>query len=194
MTPERCFDPRSGAYRKDVSVLIEGDRIRSVGPSTDLRREAAPRVEEIKLEGATVLPGLVDVHTHLLASMSEGRYGYHLTLLTKSTPLRALEGAAAARATLRAGVTTARDVGNEGSGFADVALRDAIASGLVEGPRMQVATRAIAAIGQYMPFGISTELENFPRGAEMVSGAEAARCAARTQIGAGADLLKVYAD
>jgi imidazolonepropionase-like amidohydrolase len=89
---------------------------------------------------------------------------------------------------------TVRDVENEGSGYADVALRDAIEQGLVEGPRMQVATRAIAAVGQYNPFGVSPDLKDFPTGAQMVSGVEEARRAVREQIGYGADLIKVYAD
>jgi imidazolonepropionase-like amidohydrolase len=87
-----------------------------------------------------------------------------------------------------------RDVENEGSGYADVALRTAIDEGLVDGPRMLVATRAIAAVGQYNPFGISPDLANFPTGAQMISGVEEARRAVREQIGQGADLIKVYAD
>ena len=83
---------------------------------------------------------------------------------------------------------------SEGSGYADVALRDAINQGLAEGPRMQVATRAIAAVGQYYPFGVSPDLTDFPTGAQMVSGVEEARRAVREQIGNGADLIKVYAD
>jgi imidazolonepropionase-like amidohydrolase len=117
-----------------------------------------------------------------------------LNLATKSQAFRALEGAYDARITLRAGFTTVRDVENEGSGYADVALRDAINQGLAEGPRMQVATRAIAAVGQYNPFGVSADLTDFPTGAQMVSGVEEARRAAREQIGHGADLIKVYAD
>ena len=105
-----------------------------------------------------------------------------------------LEGAADARATLHAGFTSVRDVESEGSGYADVALRDAINQGLVEGPRMQVATRAIAAIGQYNPFGVSPDLVDFPTGAQMISGIEQARSAVREQLGHGADLIKVYAD
>jgi imidazolonepropionase-like amidohydrolase len=91
-------------------------------------------------------------------------------------------------------VTSVRDVESEGSGYADVALRDAIEQGLAEGPRMQVATLAIAAVGQYSPFGISPDLKGFPTGAQMVSGVEEARRAVREQIGHGADLIKVYAD
>jgi imidazolonepropionase-like amidohydrolase len=85
-------------------------------------------------------------------------------------------------------------VENEGAAYADVALRDAIEQGLTEGPRMQVATRTIAAVGQYNPFGISPDLSDFPTGAQMVSGQEEARRAVREQIGHGADLIKVYAD
>jgi imidazolonepropionase-like amidohydrolase len=139
----------------------------------------------------TLLPGLIDSHTHLLASR-DGEYG--MMLLTKSQAYRALEGASNARHTLLAGYTAVRDVESEGSGYADVALRDAINRGLVEGPRMKVATRAIAVIGQYMPFGVSPDLPDFPHGAQMISGVEDARRAVREQIGYGADLIKIYAD
>ena len=87
-----------------------------------------------------------------------------------------------------------RDVENEGSDYADVALRDAIREGFIEGPRMQVATRGIAAVGKYFPFGVSPDLASFPTGAQMVSGVEEARRAVREQLGRGADLIKIYAD
>jgi imidazolonepropionase-like amidohydrolase len=148
----------------------------------------------IDLGQATVLPGLLDCHTHLMARIPDTPDGYTLNLATKSQAFRALEGAADARVTLYAGFTTVRDVENEGSGYADVALRDAIEQGLVEGPRMQVATRAIAAVGQYNPFRVSPDLTDFPTGAQMISGVEEARRAVREQIGHGADLIKVYAD
>jgi len=115
-------------------------------------------------------------------------------LLTKSQAYRTLEGASNARRTLMAGYTTVRDVESEGSGYADVALRDAINRGLVEGPRMQVATRSIAVIGQMEPFGVSPDLPDFPHGAQMISGVEEARRAVREQIGYGADLIKIFAD
>jgi imidazolonepropionase-like amidohydrolase len=118
--------------------------------------------------------------------------GSYPTILLKHP--RALEGAFDARLTLNAGFTTVRDVESEGSGYADVALREAIGQGLAEGPRMQVATRGIAAVGQYEPFGVSPDLTDFPTGAQMVSGVEEARRAVREQIGHGADLIKVYAD
>jgi hypothetical protein len=112
---------------------------------------------------------------------------------TKSQAFRAPEGAANARITLYAGFTTVRDVENEGSRYADVALRDGIKQGLVDGPRMQVATRAIAAVGQYNPFGVSPDLTDFPTGAQMVSAAEEARRAVRQQIGHGAT-DQIYTD
>lgn len=187
----RILDVRSGTYLTDSVVLIEGDRIEAIGPSLTLD----PGTEVIDLGTATLLPGLIDVHTHLLANIEAGiDHGYAAMLLEKSQAYRALEGAANARRTLLAGFTTVRDVENEGSWYADVALRDAIERGLVEGPRMRVATRGIAAVGQYVPFGISPDLPNFPRGAQMVSGPEEARRAVREQIGNGADLIKVYAD
>lgn len=129
-----------------------------------------------------------------MARIPDTPNGYILTMATKSQAFRALEGAYDARITLNAGFTTVRDVESEGSGYADVALRDAINQGLAEGPRMLVATRGIAAVGQYEPFGVSSDLVDFPTGAQMVSGVEDAMRAVREQIGHGADLIKVYAD
>ncbi len=189
----RVLDVRAGSYVKNAAVYIEGERIMAVGPAADFVK-ASPSATVIDLGDATVLPGLIDCHTHLMARIPDRPGGYGLNLLTKSQAYRALEGAANARATLNAGFTTVRDVESEGSGYADVALRDAIIAGLVEGPRMRVATRGIAAVGQYLPFGISPDLSNFPTGAQMVSGPEEARRAVREQIGHGADLIKVYAD
>lgn len=183
----RILDVRAGTFLTDGVVLVEGNRIKAVGQ----RLEVDAGAEVIDLGPVTLLPGLIDAHSHLLAS-SASEYG--TMLLTKSQAYRALEGAAHARRTLLAGFTTVRDVENEGSGYADVALRDAIRRGLVEGPRMLVATRGIAAIGQYPPFGVSPDLPDFPHGAQMVSGLEEARRAVREQIGNGADLIKVYAD
>lgn len=190
----RLLDVRTGRYTENAGILIEGDRVKEIGSAVDLAQHATNAAAVIDLGRATVLPGLVDCHTHLMARIPNTADGYTLNLATKSQAFRALEGAADARVTLYAGFTTVRDVENEGSGYADVALRDAIEQGLVEGPRMQVATRAIAAVGQYNPFGVSPDLTNFPTGAQMISGVEEARRAVREQIGHGADLIKVYAD
>jgi len=188
------LDVRKGSYIDNAALLIEGDRIKQVGPAAEIQSHAPKSAKVIDLGRATLLPGLIDCHTHIMARIPEGDDGYTLNLATKSQAFRALEGAYNARTTLAAGYTTVRDVESEGSGYADVALRDAINQGLAEGPRMQVSTRAIAAVGQYFPFGISPDLANFPTGAQMISGVEEARRAAREQLGHGADLIKVYAD
>ncbi len=190
----RVLDVRKGSYVENAAVWIEGDRIKEVGSASDVQAHAPKSAAVIDLGRATVLPGLIDCHTHIMARIPDDDDGYILNLATKSQAFRALEGAYNARITLQAGYTTIRDVESEGSGYADVALRDAISQGLAEGPRMQVATRAIAAVGQYNPFGVSPDLPDFPTGAQMVSGVEEARRAVREQLGHGADLIKVYAD
>ncbi|MGC1434298.1 MAG: amidohydrolase family protein [Terriglobales bacterium] len=186
----RMLDVNSGSMVREAVILIQDEKITAVGASLKIPAGA----EVVDLGDATLLPGLIDCHTHLMARIPDDPQGYGLTLLTKSQAFRALEGAADARVTLRAGFTAVRDVESEGSGYADVALRDAINEGLVDGPRMQVATRGIAAVGKYFPFDISPDLVDFPTGAQMISGPEEARRAAREQIGHGANLLKVYAD
>jgi len=183
----RLLDVKTGLLITNAVVLVEGERISAVGSGLSI----PPGASVIDLGDVTLLPGLIDCHTHLLASR-DGEYA--AMLLTKSQAYRALEGASNARRTLLAGYTAVRDVESEGSGYADAALRDAINRGLVEGPRMKVATRAIAVIGQYQPFGVSPDLPDFPHGAQMISGVEEARRAVREQIGYGADLIKIYAD
>jgi imidazolonepropionase-like amidohydrolase len=190
----RLLDVRKGVYLENAAIWIEGDRIKEVGRASDIQSHAPKTAHLIDLGRATLLPGLIDCHTHIMARIPEGDDGYILNLATKSQAFRALEGAYNARITLQAGYTTIRDVESEGSGYSDVALRDAINQGLAEGPRMQVATRAIAAVGQYNPFGVSPDLPDFPTGAQMISGVDEARRAVREQIGHGADLIKVYAD
>ena len=190
----KLLDVGKGSYVENAAIWIEADRIKEAGRFADIQPHAPKDAKLIDLSQFTVLPGLIDCHTHIMARIPNGPDGYTLNLATKSQAFRALEGAYDARITLRAGFTTVRDVESEGSGYADVALRDAINQGLAEGPRMQVATRAIAAVGQYNPFGVSADLTDFPTGAQMVSGVEEARRAAREQIGHGADLIKVYAD
>jgi imidazolonepropionase-like amidohydrolase len=190
----KVLDVRKGGYIENAGIWIEGEKIKEVGRASDIQPHVPKNTRVIELGRATVLPGLIDCHTHVMAREPGGPDGYTLMLATKSQAFRALEGAYDARITLQAGFTTIRDVESEGSGYADVALRDAVEQGLAEGPRMQVATRAIAAVGQYNPFGISPDLVNFPTGAQMISGQEEARRAVREQIGHGADLVKVYAD
>jgi imidazolonepropionase-like amidohydrolase len=190
----RLLDVRVGEYVENGEVLVEGDRVKAVGSMVKSPLEVGENLRVIDVGDLTLLPGLIDCHTHLMARIPEGSDSYRLNLLTKSEAFRALEGAANAKAVLNAGFTSVRDVESEGAGYSDVALRDAINQGLVEGPRMQVATRGIAAVGQYHPFGISSNLSGFPTGAQMVNGLEEARRAVREQVGHGADLIKVYAD
>jgi hypothetical protein len=132
----RLLDVRKGTYIENAGVWVERGHIKEVGLIGPIEGPAPKDATIIDLSRATVLPGLIDCHTHLLARFADSPDGYLLGLATKSEAFRALEGAASARATLNAGFTTVRDVENEGSGYADVALRDAINQGLVEGPRM----------------------------------------------------------
>jgi imidazolonepropionase-like amidohydrolase len=185
----QMLDMRTGTLIQNAVILIEGDRISAVGPNISVPGDATV----LDLQNVTVLPGLIDGHSHLVARNAPGA-DYGTTLLKKSQAFRVLEGAFNARLTLQAGFTTVRDLETEGAGYADVALRDAIDQGLVQGPRMQVATRAITAYGTYSPSGVSPDIHDFPTGAQMVNGADEARRAAREQIYYGADLLKVYAD
>ena len=190
----KLLDVRKGVYVQNAAILVEGDRIKEVGMLTDIQPRVPADARIFDLSQYTVLPGLIDCHTHIMARFADVDDAYLLALAKDSEAYRALEGAANARLTLQAGFTTVRDAESEGSGYADVALRDAIRQGLVEGPRMQVATRGIAAVGQYNPFHVSPDLRDFPTGAQMISGVEEARRAVREQIGNGADLIKVYAD
>ncbi len=161
----RLLDVRKGIYVENAAIWIDGDRIKEAGRASDVQAHAPKDAKVIDLGGATLLPGLIDCHTHIMARFDDSDNGYIVGLATKSQAVRALEGAYDARITLQAGYTTVRDVENEGSEYADVALRDAISQGLADGPRMQVATRAIAAVGQYNPFGVSPDLKTFPTGA-----------------------------
>lgn len=190
LTAERMLDVTTGRYVAKPVLVIEKGKISRIGTASELGNRPAGAVV-IDLGRATLLPGLIDCHSHLL--MHENSR-YAATLTEKPQAQRVLEGAASARVTLHAGITTVRDLGSEGALYADAALRDAIKRGLVEGPRLQVATRAIAAIGQYNPFRVSPDLVDFPTGAQEISGVDEARRAVRTQIKFGADVIKVYAD
>ena len=145
--------------------------------------------DAIELGDVTLLPGLIDAHEHVMSDQT----GTYLEMLQVSEGLRTLSGAASARAILHAGYTTVRDCGNEGMQYADVALRDAIARGELEGPRLFVATRMIAAINGYFPLDVPAGVVRLT-GAQEIHGAEEAERVAKEQLAKGADLLKVYAD
>jgi imidazolonepropionase-like amidohydrolase len=184
--PSALFD---GHDRRDGwSVLIEGDRIAAAGP--DL---AAPDgARSIDLPGATLLPGLIDLHTHLLLHPYAER-PWADQVLRDPESFRVARAVGAARRTLAAGFTTVRDLGTEGAGEADVGLRRAVAEGVIAGPRIVCVTRAIVARGTYGPTGFHSGC-CVPQGAEDVDGPESILRAVRTQIARGADWIKVYAD
>ncbi|HWW33048.1 MAG TPA: amidohydrolase family protein [Steroidobacteraceae bacterium] len=174
-------------------VLTDGAHIAAVGPAASVHAPAGAEV--IELPGATLLPGLMDIHSHLFL------HPYNETVwndqvLKEPVPYRTLRAAVQARATLLAGFTTLRDLGTEGAEYADVSLRQAIEDGLIEGPRLFVATRAIVATGSYgpAPRGLRPDVCCTPQGAEEASGIPEVIRAVREQAGRGADWIKVYAD
>lgn len=187
LRPARVFDGVDPRPHEGWSVLVRGERIEAVGPS--LRAPAGARV--IDLPGMTLIPGLIEGHSHLFLHPYD-ETSWDDQVLKEPQALRTARAVNHARDTLMAGFTTVRDLGTEGAGYADVGLRQAIEQGIVPGPRMLVATRALVATASYAPQ--SPDPENpVPQGAEEADG-EALVTAARRQIGRGADVLKLYAD
>lgn len=182
--------PDGGSLLADHDVLVLDGRIAAVGPAGTV--VAPADAAEIDLAGRSLLPGLIDLHSHLLLHPYD-ETPWNDQVLKESLELRTLRAVPAARATLAAGFTTLRDLGTEGAAFADVALRDAIEQGIVEGPRLFVATRALVATGCYGPSGFDPRFD-VPKGAQVADGVDGVRKAAREQIAAGADWIKVYAD
>jgi imidazolonepropionase-like amidohydrolase len=172
-------------------VVVDGDRIVAVGPADAITLASDARI--IALPGATLLPGLIDLHTHLLLHPYD-ETSWDDQVLREAEALRVVRATVAARATLHAGFTTLRELGTEGAGYADVGLREAFARGIVPGPRLRVATRALVATGSYGPRGFAPEVCCVPQGAEEADGVDALTRAVRDQIRRGADWIKVYAD
>ncbi len=189
LTGAKVLDPVDGVVREGLQVVIADLRIVEVAsaPKVD-----ASQVVRMDLTGLTLLPGLIDLHSHLLLH-PYNEAPWEDQVLRESLELRTVRAVAAAKATLAAGFTTLRDLGTEGAGFADVALRDAIAKGIVPGPRVFATTRAIVATGCYGPSGFDPRWE-VPKGAQEATGVDGVRRAVREQIAAGADWIKVYAD
>jgi len=181
------IDGTSSAPRRDQAVFVAGRRIERVLPWSPAAVPAGATV--IDLSASTVLPGMIDSHTHLLLDPKEDNYD--MNILRESVAFRAARATALAGRMLEQGFTTVRDVETEGAGYADVGLKQAIEKGYVAGPRMIVSTRAISSTGGYSLDGYSPDLD-LPKGAQLVDGPVEARKAAREQLANGADWIKVY--
>jgi imidazolonepropionase-like amidohydrolase len=188
----RLIDVRNGRLLTDQAILIEGDRIAEVGPASQLASKAAG-AHVIDLSGATVLPGMIDCHTHILLQGDITSEDYDEQLLKQSIPFRTIRATVAARTGLMNGFTAMRDVETEGAMYADVDVKRAINAGYIEGPRMFVSTRAFSATGMYPLQGYSWELK-VPEGVQIVDGADNIRRAVREQVKYGADWIKYYSD
>ena len=185
LVPDRVFD--GTALHDGWQVLVTGDRIVAAGANL----KAPGNTRRIELRGQTLLPGLIEGHGHLFLH-PYNETSWDDQVLHEAVSLRTARAVNHARATLLAGFTTERDLGSEGAGYADVGLKAAIDQGIVPGPRLLVATRAIVATGAYGPKGFEPGVE-VPQGAEEASG-DGLVLAVRRQIAAGADVIKLYAD
>jgi imidazolonepropionase-like amidohydrolase len=186
LQPDRVFDGE--ALQTGWVVVVRGDRIDSAGPAG-----AAPAgAKVIALPGTTLLPGLIEGHSHLLLH-PYNETSWNDQVAREPLAYRVARGVNHARATLMAGITTVRDLGSEGAGYADVGLKRAINEGVIPGPRMIVAGPAMVATGSYGPKGYAPEW-SVPQGAEEASGLDEVTRVTRDQIGRGADFIKIYSD
>lgn len=183
------IDGTSDSPRKNQLIFVRGDRIEKV---TDASAPIPSGTKVIDLSSATVLPGLIDSHTHIfLWGEDPAKGGYDANILNAGIALRAARATFAVRRALEQGFTTLRDLETEGAGFGDVEIKQAIAEGTIPGPRLFCATRAISTTGGYNLEGYAPELD-MPKGAQLVDGPVEARKAARQQLEHGADWIKVY--
>jgi imidazolonepropionase-like amidohydrolase len=186
----KLWDGRSSSLQSDVTVVIAGERIKTIGSAQN--HVTADSV--INVEG-TCMPGLIDVHTHVFLQQDAISPTYDEQLLKQSVAFRTIRAVRSAALALEHGFTTIRDLETEGAGYADVDLRNAINLGIVPGPTMQVAGRALDVTGAYPLEGYAYELQpSLPHGVQVVDGVEASRKAVREQIGYGVDWIKIYAD
>jgi imidazolonepropionase-like amidohydrolase len=186
LRPARVFDGET--MHEGWAVRVVGERVDAVGPAANV---AASNARVVDLAGATLTPGLIEGHSHiLLHPYNEAAWEFQVA--HEPLALRTARAVNALRATLMAGFTTIRDLGTEGAGYADVGLRDAVAQGIVPGPRVLASTRAIVATGAYDPKFVPEW--NAPQGAEEADGVESITHVVSSQIGKGADWIKFYAD
>ena len=184
------IDGVSPAPRRDQVVVVRGNRIESVGDAATVKLPEGARI--VDLGRSTVLPGLIDSHTHIfLQGEDPAEGGYDAQLLKHPAAFRAARATVSARRTLEQGFTTIRDVETEGAGYGDVGIKEAIEAGYIPGPRMFVVTRAISTTGGYPLEGYAPEI-TVPKGVQIVDGPVEARKAAREQLDHGADWIKVY--
>src|SRR5690349_16827532 len=188
----RLIDGRAEAPHTGMAILVDGERIKAVGPLAQLQAQAkGARV--IDLTQMTVLPGFIDAHTHLLLQGDPTAQSYNDQLLYQSTPYRAILAARNARIALEHGFTAIRDLETEGAMYADVDVKRAVDRGEIPGPRIFASTRAMAPTGMYPIVSDNWELE-LPHGVQPVDGVEGARLAVRQQVAHGADWIKFYSD
>ena len=188
LLPARVFDGTT--MRDNWSVLVAGDRISAAGPASQVTPPAGTAT--IRLPGLTLMPGLIEGHSHLLLH-PYNEASWDEQVLREPEALRVARAVNHAKATLMAGFTTVRDLGTEGAGYSDVGLKKAIEQKIIPGPRMVVTTRAIVARGSYAPGGFDPRWD-IPQGAEEADGIESITRIVRDQIRRGADWIKVYAD
>jgi imidazolonepropionase-like amidohydrolase len=188
LVAERVFDGQ--AIQAGWVVVVRGNRIEAAGPAASVK--APPGARTITLTGMTLMPGLIDGHSHLLLHPYD-ETSWNDQVAREPLAYRVARGVVHAERTLMAGVTTVRDLGSEGAGYADVGLKRAIDDDVIPGPRMLVAGPAMVATGSYGPKGYAPEW-TVPQGAEEASGLDEVTRVARDQIGRGADFIKVYAD
>ncbi len=188
LKPDRVFDGQN--MHENWWVLIKDNHIEAVGESGNFK--VLPNAEVLDLKGMTLMPGMIEGHSHLFLH-PYNETPWNDQVLTESRAERTARAVDHARATLMAGFTTIRDLGTEGAGYDDVGLKSAIEKGVIPGPRMLVATRAIVATGSYGPKSTVTEAI-IPKGAEEADGLEGIAHVVRSQIGFGADVIKLYAD
>ncbi len=189
LVPDAIFDGEE--MHEDWSVLVRGDTIAKIGPSERMGIFESVLQVKIELPGTTLLPGLIEGHSHLLLH-PYNETNWNDQVLKESEAERAIRGALHAQRTLEAGFTTIRDLGSEGAGYADIGLRETIEKGIIPGPRMLAAGPAIVATGSYGPKGFAAHVE-VPLGAQEADASNLIQVT-REQIGGGADLVKVYAD